>query len=181
MPFLPVCIGSTWSLQQKLTKSDGAFGCAVAIDGDTLIAGASVEDVWDAGDEEGAAYIYTRSGSSWSIQGDLASLAGTDPTQGLEAGDYFGWSVDIHDNTVLVGAYRDGGVDSVGAAYAFVRNGTTWSKQQKLFAPNAGSGGTYFGCGVSLLGDRAVIGSHYDEIDGSVLGSAHSFFRNGSA
>lgn len=173
--------GTTWTSQKRLIapspSSDTAsnyYGYSVAIDNGTVAVGAYRYSY--SGVYSGSAYVYTGSGSSWTLQGDLGALASAD----LEAGDYFGWSVDVDGDTVLVGAYRDGGSASVGAAYSFVRNGSTWSKQQKIFASNAGSGGKYFGCSVSLLGDRAFIGAYYDDIGGVVLGSVYEFLRDGS-
>jgi hypothetical protein len=174
--------GSTWGSEERLIapspSADNAsnkFGYSVAIDNGTAVVGA-YQYCYAGVTYTGAAWVYTGSGSNWTLQGDLADLAGSD----LEQADFFGWSVDVDGDTVLVGAYRDGGSVSVGAAYAFVRTGSTWSMQDKIFASNAGSGGKYFGCSVSILGDRAFIGAYDDLIDGKSLGCVYEFTRNGS-
>lgn len=76
------------------------------------------------------------------------------------AGDYFGWSVSIDGDTAIIGALRDDdkGIDS-GAAYVFVRSGTTWIQQAKLTAED-GAALDQFGISVSVSGNTAVIGAN---------------------
>ncbi|MFW6098034.1 MAG: FG-GAP repeat protein, partial [Chloroflexota bacterium] len=61
--------GGAWAFQAKLTASDGTagdrFGHSVAIKGDTILVGAYFADV-DGNEEQGAAYVFTRSGDTWS-------------------------------------------------------------------------------------------------------------------
>ena len=131
------------------------FGHSVGIDNDTLVIGAS-QYTYGGKTYSGAAWVYVYNGSQWVLQADLAALAGTD----LKNNHIFGESVDIEGDTLLIGADRDIAADaSSGAVYVFERNGAAWSKRQKLRAadPNAG----YFGCSVSLKGDRAAIGADY--------------------
>ena len=113
--------GSTWIQQAKLTASNGAagdrFGFRIALDGDTLVAGASRND--ENGSDSGLAYVFTRSGSTWTEQDILiASDAAAD--------HYFGSSVAVDGNTLVVGAYNhdDSALDNTGAAYVFTRNGS---------------------------------------------------------
>lgn len=174
--------GSTWTQQKKLTAPVASpnenvyFGCSIAIDGNTVIVGAN-QYTYSGKVYSGAAWVWTGSGSSWSVQGDLAALAGTD----LQANDEYGYSVDIHGDTILVGSYRDDDYASeTGSVYVFIRNGSAWSKQDKLTASNAGTGGKYFGSSVSVWGDRALIGADYDHIDDGREGCVHEFLRDGS-
>ena len=71
--------GTAWSLQQKLTASDGAasdnFGISVSISGDTAIIGAYVDDV-GTNSNQGSAYIFVRSGAAWSLQQKLTASDG---------------------------------------------------------------------------------------------------------
>lgn len=175
--------GSTWTFRKKLIAPSPSpdpsphYGYSVAIDGDTAAVGAYRYS--HAALYSGSAYVYTGSGSTWNLQGNLGTLAGGD----LEYGDYFGRSVDVNNDTVLVGANRDespGGQADDGSAYVFVRNGSTWSKQQKLYASNVGDEGQFFGNSVSLLGDRALIGAYDDIIEGETKGAVHEFIRSGS-
>lgn len=123
--------GSSWMEQQKLTASDATagdlFGGSVAIDGNTAIVGAFGED--SAGhNRNGAAYVFVRSGSTWTQQ---QKLTASDPRDIAD----FGWSVTVQSNTVIIGAPGDSELaTSSGAAYVFTRSGTTWTQQQKLTA-----------------------------------------------
>ncbi len=168
--------GTAWSQQAKLTASDGAasdwFGYSVAISGDTAIVGAYGDD--DNGDLSGAAYIFTRTGTAWSQQAKLT------PGDGA-GGDQFGCFVAIDGDTVIVGAYGDDdkGNDS-GAAYAFVRAGTSWSQQAKLTAID-GAALDSLGTTVDISGDTAVISAHGDDDCGDGSGSAYVFVRNGTS
>ena len=89
----------TWSQQAKLTASDvGAddeFGTSVSIDGDYAIIGAPQND--DAGSNSGSAYVFVRSGTTWTQQ---AKLTASDEA----TGDKFGWSVSISGDKAIVGA-----------------------------------------------------------------------------
>ena len=162
----------------KLTASDVAsrdlFGASVAIDGDTVVVGARYDDN-DRGN--GAAYVFTRSGSTWSEQ---ARLAASD----ADYGDMFGGNVAIDGDTVLVGtreeAHREH--DYTEAAYVFTRSWASWSEQAKLTASDA-DGGDFFGWSVAIDGDTAVIGARYDDDNGKnkKSGSAYVFTRSGTS
>ena len=171
--------GTAWSLQQKLTAADGEigdqFGYAVALDGDTALVGAPWDDV-DANADQGSAYVFTRSGTTWTQQAQLFGLDGAGP------GDDFGWSVSLDGDTALVGApYMDVDTYVMGAAYVFTRAGTTWA-QQKYLAALDGEDVYYFGWSVSLSGDTALIGSPGDTVnDHSSQGSAYAFVRSGTS
>jgi hypothetical protein len=164
--------GSTWSLQQKLTPSDGAledwYGFSVAVAGETLAVGSFSHDA--AGTNTGAAYVYTRSGSTWSLQQKIA------PSDG-GANDGFGVSVGLSGNTLLVGSYFNA---MNGAAYAYTRSGSTWSLQQKITAAD-GAASDSFGWSVSVDADTALIGSFNDDDGFTNAGSAYVFTRSGSA
>jgi hypothetical protein len=91
--------------------------------------------------------------------------------------DYFGSSVSVFGDTGLVGAYlgdTPGGVDA-GAAYVFVRSGTTWTEQQKLLAPD-GAANDFFAYSVSVFGDTVAGGAVGDDTAlGMTAGSPHVF------
>ncbi|MCB0433663.1 MAG: T9SS type A sorting domain-containing protein [Mangrovimonas sp.] len=165
--------GGTWIQQQKLTASDGAadyaFGYSVAIDGDTVIIGASGADV--NGVSSGSAYIFVRSGTTWIEQQKLTASDGA-------ANDQFGISVALDGDTVVIGAnFDDDNFSLSGSAYVFVRNGTTWTQQQKLTASD-GIFGANFGSSVAIDGDTAVIGTPNDGAE--FYGSVYIFVRGGT-
>ena len=167
--------GTTWIEQAKLTASDAAagdnFGLGVAIDGDTAVIGARYDD--DGGSDSGSAYVFTRSGTTWSQQ---AKLTASDAA----AFDLFGSSVGIDGDTAVIGAWNDDDVASdSGSAYVFTRSGTTWSQQAKLTASDAAAG-DLFGVSVAIDGDTAVIGAYRDDDAGSSSGSAYVFTRSGT-
>jgi hypothetical protein len=165
--------GGIWSEQQKLTAADGhigdLFGCSVALSGDTVVVSAYDNDV-GANVHQGSAYIFTRSGSTWSEEADLTAADGA-------AGDFFGYSVAISGETVVAGAYMhdvDANVDQ-GWACVFARSGSTWSEQAQLSAVD-GASGDYFGYSVALSGDIAVVGAYFDNVAGHAKqGSAYVF------
>jgi len=110
--------GHSWHQQAKLTADDGAakdgFGGKVALSGDTAVIGAIFQD--DKGDNSGSAYVFTRSGTTWSQQGKLTAADGAE-------GDVFGWSVALSDDTAVIAATRDDDKgDESGSAYVFEIN-----------------------------------------------------------
>lgn len=169
--------GTTWAQQAKLTAADGSaldyFGDSVGISGDSVIVGAT-EDGAGANLQQGAAYVYTRTGTTWSQQAKLTAADGT-------AADYFGFSVSIDNNTAAVGTLQDVGANfQQGSAYVFTRSGTTWTQQQKLTAAD-GTAGDSFGNSVFVLGDSLMIGAPGDANGASLRqGSAYLFNRSGS-
>jgi len=168
--------GNSWIEQAKLTASDAGlgdrFGSSVAIDGDYAIVGAYLDD--DNGSASGSAYVFVRSGSSWTEQ---AKLTASDAA----ANDYFGHSVAIAGDYVIVGAYQDddGGSRS-GSAYVFVRSGNSWTEQVKLTASDAAAN-DYFGYSVAIAGDYVIVGAYRDYDGGSASGSAYVFVRSGNS
>lgn len=169
--------GTTWSQQAKLTAGDGAaldyFGDSVAIAGDTAIVGAT-EDATGANLQQGSAYVFTRSGTTWTQQAKLTAGDGT-------AFDYFGFAVAVAGDTAVIGTLQDVGANfQQGSAYVFVRNGTTWTQQQKLAASD-GAANDSFGNSVSILGDSVMIGAAGDTNGANVRqGSAYIFNRTGT-
>jgi hypothetical protein len=93
-----------WPFQQKLTAADGGasdnFGFAVALDGDTLVAGNFEDDFNSENTEQGAAYVFTRSDGVWTQQQKFTAADGA-------AWDWLGQAVAVSGNTVLVGARGD--------------------------------------------------------------------------
>ncbi|MGH9753669.1 MAG: putative Ig domain-containing protein [Blastocatellia bacterium] len=169
--------GSTWTKQQKLTAAYGAeddyFGGSVAICGDTVIVGAPENDI-GGNEDQGSANIFIRSGATWTHQQRLAADDGA-------TRDYFGNSVAISGDTVLVGAiFADpGGNSAQGAAYVFTRSGATWMQQQKLTASDGALGDTF--SEVAISGDTAVVGAPLHDIGGNThQGAAYVFVRSGA-
>ncbi len=171
-----------WAQQAYLKASNTGggdqFGSSVAINGDTLVVGSPLEDSSATGvggaqgdngaSAAGAAYIFVRSGTTWTQQAYLkASNTG--------ANDQFGGSVSLSGSTAVVGAALEDsssvGVDGVqadetatnaGAAYVFNRNGTTWTQQGYLKASNTGAN-DQFGGTVDISGETVVVGAALED------------------
>jgi hypothetical protein len=167
-----------WTQQDKLQADDGEandlFGFSVAIDGDTVIIGAHLNDT-GANANQGAAYVFTRSGGTWSQQ---QKLTASDPG----GGDFFGISIALDGGTSVIGASGkiERGDAGAGAAYIFTLSGGTWTEQQKLL-PDVSAPDNFFGAAAALSGDTALIGSFGDDIGANAdQGSAVVFVRSGS-
>lgn len=163
-----------FTVERILTAPDGDtddfFGRSVAISGDTVLVGAFHDDVGFLNADQGSAYVFRRNGTEWTFEQQLTADDGG-------ASDLFGVSVALSGDTALVGIAADAGL---GAAYVFVRSGTTWTQQQKL-TPGDNAAGDNFGTTVALGPDTAIIGSLADDVGGNVdQGSAYVFTRSGT-
>ncbi len=159
--------GPTLSPQASFAGAgDAFFGYSVAIDGDTAVVGA-IND--DAG--KGAAYVFVRSGGSWSQQAVLTASDGA-------ANDEFGYAVAVSGDSALVGAAVKtvGSAAGEGAVYSFTRSGSQWSEQQTLTSPD-GAAGDCFGCSLALSGGQALIGAP-GRLGG--MGAAYVFASGGA-
>src|SRR5690606_38298389 len=168
--------GTSWVQQDKLMANDAEmldqFGLSVAVSGDTVVVGANGED--SEGNAAGAAYVFVRNGTSWNEQDKLTA-------SDAQADDRFGHSVAVAGDTVVVGAFlEDEGGSDAGAAYVFVRNGTSWNEQDKLVASDAETG-DWFGRSVAVSGDIAVVGALGEDEGGTDAGAAYVFVRNGTS
>ena len=170
--------GTTWSQQAylKASNSDAGdwFGNAVALDGDTLVAGARYERSAATGidgdqsddslHQAGAAYVFTRSGSSWSQDAYLKA-------SNTASGYSFGAAAAVCGDTIVLGSTLEhGGSSGVngsqqpspafesGAGYVFVRVGEAWSQQAYLKASNTEQL-DWFGGAVAVSGDTVVVGA----------------------
>ena len=157
----------------KLTVSDWAAGDwfgPVAISGDTVVFGAYGDD--DNGNNSGSAYVFVKSGH-WSDMTETAKLTASDGA----AGDWFGASVAISGDTVVVGAYWD---DGKGSAYVFVKSGH-WSDMIETAKLTASDGEYFdnFGASVAISGDTVMVGAYWDDDNGNDSGSAYVFVKSG--
>lgn len=159
----------------KLTASDAsfgeAFGFAVAISGDEVLVGSSLNV--ENGPSSGAAYVFRRDGSRFEqIQKLLASDG--------EPGDRFGSSVSIDGDVLVVGARTadDGMGAAVGSAYVFRLIDDEWTEEAEIFADD-GEDGDSFGRSVSISDDVIVVGAPRDNDGGVKSGSAYVFRYNG--
>jgi hypothetical protein len=148
-----------WGHVQKVTGSDvleyDGFGTAVAISGDTIVAGAPRHSA--AGSRSGTAYVFdvTETGGP----GD-APLAPDEVDQAVATdgadGDLLGAAIAISGSTMVVGAPDDDG--GAGSAYVFRRDpgGEEWSQVRKLVGAATAD---RFGSSVAIDGDTIAVGA----------------------
>jgi len=186
--------GANWSqqafLKEPATLAHDQLGASVSVWGNTLIAGANRESSRET--NSGAACVFARAGTNWSVQ---AILKASNP--GPE--DQFGWFVGICMDTAVVGAKledsyaqgingdeSDDSLPDSGAAYVFVRVGTNWLQQAYIKPANTGSG-DQFGFSVAVSSDTVVIGSPAessatgDPDDDNAFGSGAAYVFTGFA
>ena len=149
---------------------EGEFGTSVALsgDGDTALIGGPADN-----ERVGAAWVFTRSGGTWTQQGE--KLVGTGETGEGRFGRSVALSAD--GDTALIGGTRDNG--NVGAVWAFGRSGSTWTQQGEKLTGTGEAGQGEFGSGVALSADggTALIGGWGDNGN---EGAAWAFTRSGS-
>ncbi len=167
--------GDSWAQTAKLTASDGAagdfLGDSVAIDGDTIVAGTSRDDI-GANVNQGSAYTFARTGPA--ARTETAKLTASDGA----AFDGLGNSVAIDGDTIVAGAFGDdvGANENQGSAYTFARTGGDRTQTAKLTASD-GAAGDNLGASVAIDGDTIVAGALGDDVGANVnQGSASVFF-----
>jgi hypothetical protein len=167
--------GSTWSQQgNKLVGTGNTGGArqgtsvAISADGNTVITGA-----WSDNSNQGATWVFTRSGSTWSQQGN--KLVGTGNSGAAQQG--FSAALSADGNTAIIGGWVDN--SSIGAVWVFTRSGSTWSQQgSKLVGTgNVGAAQQGIRVAVSADGNTAFVAGR---LDNSNVGAAWVFTRSGS-
>jgi len=159
----------------KLTASNGVtkdyFGWSVTIDNDTVVVGADKADANKA--ESGAAYIFTKPFGGWVDAFENARL--TAQYGGKQ--DYFGRSVAIDNNTVVIGAYKDNinnedngnaGTDA-GSAYIFTKPVGGWvdAHEEAQLTARDGASRDYFGSSVAIDNNTILVGSPGNSLSGA--------------
>jgi len=154
----PVTIDPEWVEGNALVASDPGenhqFGWSVAVDGDTAVIGA--QGASDQGfANAGKAYIFMRDGLKWRE----AAILGAGEKR-AELNNFFGCSVAISKDTVIVGALRtttEAG-ERAGSAHIFTRSEKDWT-QQAVLIPSDSEKSAAFGVSVAIDGDTAVVGA----------------------
>ena len=189
--------GAVWSQQAYLKASNTGqgdhFGDSVAVFGDTIVVGSPYEASSAAGvngnqnDDSapgaGAAYLFVRNGTNWAQQAYLKA-------SNTESFDYFGLSVAVYQDTVVVGAPFEGSSATVidgdqtdnsainaGAVYVFLRSGTNWSQQAYLKASDTTTN-SFLGQALSISGESVLCGAPGVANE---TGAAYVFIRTGAA
>ncbi len=163
-----------WTQQGAKLVGTGAIGGALqghsislSSDGNTMIVGGFNDNA-----QIGAAWIFTRSGSVWSQQGEKLVGAGGVGI-GLQGASV---AISADGNTALVGGFRDN--SDIGAAWVFTRTGNVWSQQgPKLVAPVLGVSQQGISVAISADGNSAVVGGY---LDNNYIGAARAYTRSGN-
>jgi hypothetical protein len=163
--------GEEWTEEQKLVASDAGptsrFGTDVSIDGDRLLVGANQHD--EMNNNQGAAYIFTRSAGVWTEQQRLLASNGHENA-------YFGTAVELSGRVALVGAELDIlNQNNRGVVYEYRLEDGSWDEIQWFTAP-IGQGLDSFGEDIEMEGKRVIIGNS-DNISVSPSGTAWIFLR----
>ncbi len=136
-----------WNEVQKIenpTGSNDTFGISVALSGDTMVVGAN-----ESNGLKGAAYVYVKeSNGLWVMEQEIAASDSA-------SGDYFGSSVSIDGETIVVGAYGNNSVK--GAAYVFKKDTSgNWVEVQKLVSSTQITD-AHFGWQCEIKGNNVVV------------------------
>jgi hypothetical protein len=166
--------GATWTQLQKFTPSapisQGLFGEAVALDGDTLAIGHPQAMTSNVGEVD----VYVRVGSVWIFQQKLVPA-------GLVGAARAGSSLALQGNRLVIGApnHAQGSALFVGRAALFERSGSTWSEVEAFDSPAPIPSGV-FGTSVALDGGRIAVGAIGEPITNGVWGRVHTFTGSGA-
>lgn len=174
----------TWTLEATLEDTRdvddtaSGLGVDVAVDGDTVVAGAPDTTYDDFSfDSVGAGFVFTRSDGDWSQE---AFLRCNNPDDGDRQGDV----VAVEDDTAVIASPKASKStdwdDCAGTAWVFARDGSTWDQQARL-TPDDWDMGDWFASSVSLDGETILVGSNTRDRDGErAHGVAYLFTRDGS-
>ncbi|MFN3454189.1 MAG: hypothetical protein ACK41T_04460, partial [Pseudobdellovibrio sp.] len=180
--------GVSWTQEAYIKAANpnenDSFGNALALHGDTLVVGANKEDssqttitngptasANNAVRDNGALYVYKRTGTTWTQQAYIKSHKGL-------ADVNFGSIVSLYDDTIVVGdnSIDDYGTDS-GIVYIYTRSGNSWSLQTTLYAYNAG-GSDGYGSRVSLYENTLAVSAPGEDSNQTTITNADTVVEN---
>ncbi|NLB86709.1 MAG: hypothetical protein GX793_06580, partial [Bacteroidales bacterium] len=162
---------TTWNLTQILnpttSNSFRYFGNSVSIHNDYLAIGC--RSAFDANEEEempgaGAVYIYKYNSQTWEQSQKIVA-------EDRHEANFFGYSVDIYGNHLIVGAPNDNRNEfgeiypetaDLGSAYIFKLEDETWTQVKKLHEPDSPLFNWYnqFGSDVSIYENTIAVATH---------------------
>jgi hypothetical protein len=164
-------------LETKILAADGQaddlFGFRVLVAGDIAFVSAPAPIY-----RPGKVYVLANDGTNWTVTQTISATPTAAPPPGWS--DFFGWSLSLSGDTLLVGApfMLDPMAGPIGAVYAFANEGGTWTQTQELTGSDSVST-DYFGWAVKHVGDVAVIGSNsHNRGENGTEGAAYVFTRS---
>ena len=167
-----------WVLMQKITDSRGSdgdeFGGSVSISGSYALVGAEFDNL-SVASPVGSASVYHYDGIAWTF---MQKIVGPD----VEVEDFFGHSVSISGNYLVIGAYRDdvgSNVDQGSASIYELTETFGWVLMHKITHSGAAAFGR-FGQSVSMSGNYIIVGANREDIGSNInQGSVHIYIRVG--
>ena len=172
--FVFVRSGTSWSEQARINPTNIAndYLTDVDIDGDTIVLGSTGNNSSTNG---GAVYVYTRSGTSWSLQQKIIS------NNAAQANSEWGDTVKISGDTLVAsaGTYTNGS-GHTGNVEVWTRSGTSWSFQATLTPNPTDTSGSY-GRSLSIDGDTVAVGNYSYSGTAGNQGRAYIFERTGTS
>jgi hypothetical protein len=158
---------ASWTFLAELAPSPNynasEFGLSSAVSGEVGVIG-SIGD----SDGTGAAYLFVKKSGTLTQEPQTARLTASDG----RPGDYFGASVSISGNTVVVGAR--------GKAYVFVEPPTGWTDMTETAQLTASDGqpNDAFGGSVEISGDTVIVGASFETVGSNTEeGAAYIFVQ----
>jgi len=156
---------NTWLQKHKLLPSGAptsyAFGFSLNLSTNRAIVSAA--------GGIGSTHVFDFDGNTWNSSQTILPL---DSTQG----DLFGYSIEVYEDNLLIGSP---GNDDTGAVYQFTLDNNVWVQQQQI-TPDESAEFDAFSSSISLFGNRALVGAHLDDENGTDSGSAYIFDFDGS-
>jgi hypothetical protein len=169
--------GTTWTRRTALDPGLGGasdfFGSSVSIHNGTVAVGAPGNDITASGNE-GAVYVFTGSGATWSLQQKLTR-------SGAIVGDSLGGAVAVRGDTIVCGIANYDGIAGTnqGIGIFFTRNGTTWGASE-IFMPNETQAQANFGSAVAMSDEFVAAGAtNWSRAGANFSGAAYAFRRAG--
>ncbi|OJW71238.1 FG-GAP repeat protein [Spirosoma sp. 48-14] len=184
---------NNWGQVKKIVATDRAaadfFGYSVAISGSLIVVGAPQNDLNSTSGNPGSAYVFSQNQGGADNWGQVKKIVASDRA----ANDYFGTSVSISGNTIVVGANKNdldasgsNTLTDAGSAYVFSQNqggAENWGQVKKIVASDRAAN-DYFGYSVAISGSRIMVGAYQEDEDESgnysrtSAGSAYVFNQN---
>lgn len=147
-----------WSQTTQLVLANpvslGAYGTAVALQGNELLVGSHMDD--DFVTNSGSVYAYRFDGSTWQLEQEFHSMVPT-----MDAS--FGFSIDIDGETAVIGEWGGFGLAThSGACYVFRLIAGSWTPIARFIAPD-GTVNSFMGWSVGISGEHVIAGVPEDD------------------
>jgi hypothetical protein len=160
-------------LKAAAPQSNDEFGSAVSVWGDTLAIGANLED--GGGTDSGGVYVFVRENNVWSQQAHLKSSTPL-------AGDYFGTSLALYEDTLVVGAPGSNTIASMtphgGSVHVFKREAGEWKRLTRLAPADSGLQ-DLFGQSVAIDDNHLFVGAPLESTVQAFGGMVYAYARSG--